>query len=384
MSERAAPQNSRALAQDPGRQPAPPRVVVAIPVRNEAQHIVPCLRALDAQLGATADRIVLLLNCCSDGTSSNIKKLAPSLRTPIEIIERNLRGTQATAGFARSLAMRYAAKSLADHDVIMTTDADGVASPDWIAANLAALHCGADVVCGRAVLDPSDTHLIPAHLHEDDARECRLSSLLDEIASVLDPDPHDPWPRHPEASGASMSVSVLAWRRAGGMPSVACGEDRAFIARLRSIDLRVRHAPGVVVTVSGRTHGRAAGGMADTIRRRMVQQDEFTDVALEPATDRYQRILLRNAARRLWADRRARIDDMVEALALSPRTLRAALSAPFFGQTWAMLERASPMLISRRVRFIDLEAEIDSALRLRDQAYGLMERQPGDRELMMA
>ena len=148
--------------QMPRRLAATPRVVIAIPVRNEEAHIIPCLRALDKQVNASADRIVLLLNCCTDGTGAAVRKLTPHLSTAVDIIERNLRGTQATAGFARSLAMRYAADPLADHDILMTTDADGIVAPNWIAANLAAMNIGADAVCGRAVLDPNDAHLIPA------------------------------------------------------------------------------------------------------------------------------------------------------------------------------------------------------------------------------
>jgi len=374
----------RSSAQMPRCPGATPRVIVAIPVRNEEAHIGRCLQALDEQVDATADRIVLLLNCCTDGTDSAVRKLKPYLSTTVDIIERNLRGTQATAGFARSLAMRYAADTLADQDILLTTDADGVVAPNWIAANLAAMNMGADAVCGRAVLDPNDAHLIPPHLHEDDARERRLSGLLDEIASMLDPDPYDPWPRHCEDSGASIAVRVSAWRRAGGMPSVPCGEDRAFIAKLRNIDLRVRHAPEAVVTVSGRTQGRANGGMADTIRRRMIQQDEFTDAALEPAADRYRRVLLRHEARRLWINQRASMDALMAAVDLPPRTFRAALGAPFFGQAWAMLERASPALTSRRVRFVELEAEIELALQLRKQASGLMEKQSHGHEFVTA
>ena len=138
------------------------------------------------------------------------------------------------------------------------------------------------------------------------------------------------------------------------------------------------------MTVSGRTQGRAIGGMADTIRRRMVQQDEFTDAALEPAADRYQRLVFRNEARRLWIDRRAPIDALMEAVDLPPRTFRAALGAPFFGQAWAMLERASPVLTSRRVRFDELEAEIEHALQFRKQALEFMENQSHGHELVTA
>ena len=79
--------------------------------------------------------------------------------------------------------------------------------------------------------------------------------LLDEIASIVLPDPADPWPRHREESGASIAITVEMFRRIGGLPSRPSGEDRALIEMLRSLDALVRHDPHISVTVS-RTHRR--------------------------------------------------------------------------------------------------------------------------------
>src|ERR1700710_2246631 len=89
--------------------------------------------------------------------------------------------------------MLHASKDLLDHDVLLTTEADGRATPGWLAANLTALATGVDVICGCAEIDPCDAELIPKHLHEDDALERELCSRLDEITAILDPDPYDPW-----------------------------------------------------------------------------------------------------------------------------------------------------------------------------------------------
>jgi hypothetical protein len=247
------------------------------------------------------------------------------------------------------------------HDVLLTTDADAIVAPDWIATNLAALHEGADAVCGRAVLDPADAACIPAHLHDDDERELKLSTLLDEMAWLMEPDPYDPWPRHTEHSGASLAATVSTWRRAGGIPSVAYGEDRAFVARLRQIDARIRHPREVRVTVSGRTLGRATGGMADTIRRRIVQQDEFADENVEPAANRHRRLELRRLTRAAWQTRGEHRDALIDILQLPPKIVRAALASPFFGQAWNSLERASPLLRPVPLRFADLHLEIAQA-----------------------
>jgi hypothetical protein len=340
-------------------------------VRNEVERIGGCLRALARQDGAAPDRVVLLLNGCIDGTRAEIEALAPSCGMRIDIVERDLRGADATAGMARSLAVAHAAEGLADHDILMTTDADGAVAANWIAANLAALAEGADIVCGRAVIDWADALLIPAHLHEDDARECRLAALIDELATLVDPEPHDPWPRHTEHSGASLAFTVAAWRRAGGIPPIPSGEDRAFVDRMRRIDARIRHDPAVQVTVSGRIQGRAAGGMADTIRRRIVAQDEFIDSAIEPAADRYRRISLRAQARALWQGGSYDHQPLIEALGVDPAIIYRALAAPAFGEAWAVLERECPVLSSRPVRFCELPREIAAAEALCAYAAGL-------------
>jgi hypothetical protein len=198
--------------------------------------------------------------------------------------------------------------------------------------------------------------MIPAHLHEDDARECQLIALLDDLAWVLDPEAHDPPPRHTEASGASLAVRTESFRKVGGIPAIPAGEDRAFVRALWMMDARVRHDPAIRVTVSGRIVGRADGGMADTIRRRMVRQDEFSDDQVEPARDAFRRYRLRQRVRCAWggsADAALASD-----LAVSRASLAAALAHRFFGSAWAELEACSPVLKRRRVRFTDLRAQI--------------------------
>jgi hypothetical protein len=300
------------------------------------------------------------LNNCVDGTAARVRAVVPLLGVPCEMIECTLRGDEATAGFARSLALRLAGESLSGSDVLMTTDADGQVDPLWLFENLRGFQAGAYAVCGRAEIDPEEALQIPERLHRDDALECRLVALLDEIEWLLDPDPHDPWPRHTQHSGASIAVTASAWRRVGGIPAVPSGEDRAFVAALRLADMRIRHAPEVRVRVSGRISGRARGGMADTIRRRMVLQDEFTDETIEPAADRWRRVALRAQARAAWGGGGVSCHTLAAALDLSACAVDAALSLPYFGQAWAALQRAA-VLSPRRVRFVDLSAEIATA-----------------------
>ncbi|MFL5287260.1 MAG: glycosyltransferase, partial [Rhodopila sp.] len=299
-----------------------------------------------------------LANNCNDDTAAIARGLTPSYH--LEIIEIDIPSEQAGPGFARRLAMRRAAKRAGDGGILLTSDADGAVPPDWVQRNLAALLDGADLVCGQSLVEVVEAEFVPQHLHDDDVLERRLAALIDEMAWIVDPDPADPLPRHQENSGASLGVWVSAWRRASGIPPVHTAEDRAFVAALRRVDAWIRHDPGIFVTVSGRVIGRAAGGMADAIRRRIVQQDEFTDETLEPPADARRRLTLRARARSVWE--RPRPDKALAAqLGIDPARLEQALLRPFFGAAWEEMEAHSVLATRRRVRFADLPQHIEVA-----------------------
>jgi len=351
-------------------QPSRP-VIVAIPVKDEAERIAACLRALAAQQGARADAVVLAVNNTRDGSAGVAQALAPDLPFALQVVECEFAPAIAIAGAgqARRVAMELAAERAGGDAVLLTTDADGRTAPDWLARNLAHLRAGAEAVAGRLVLDPADAGLIPARLHEDDARECAYAAVLDEIAALLDPEPWDPLPRHAEHPGASICVTLDAYRRAGGMPAPPSAEDRAFFAALRRVDARIRHAPDVRVTVSGRIDGRAPGGMADTIRRRLARPDAWLDGALEPASAAIRRARLRGEFRRMFAvgrDAGPAARRIARELRLPLEAVLAAWDATYCGEAWATLEDMSPALARARVAVAGLPAEMAHALRERD------------------
>ncbi len=339
-------------------------VAVAIPAHNEADWIARCLEALDHQLDGVGYDVVLLVNNSTDATAAIARGLKPALSFALDVVEHHFPSKQQTAGQARRLAMELAANKLPPNGVLLSTDADGQVAPDWLAANLAHIRRGADAVAGRALLDPADAAAIPAILHEDDARECAYGALLDEIDHLLDPDPADPWPRHTEHSGASICVTLGAYRRAGGVPPLAVGEDRAFFAALRRADARIRHAPDVCVTVSGRIDGRAVGGMADTIRRRLVAPDAFLDDALEPAANRVRRARLRAEVRRLFQGQGDAPSWLSRALGCDAASLDAALRQGTFGVAWEIIEGMAAGLAPVRVPVADLADETRKARRV--------------------
>jgi glycosyltransferase involved in cell wall biosynthesis len=348
-----------------GLSPAAPATFVAIPVRNEAERIGGCLQALAAQRDVQAEGVVLMLNHCTDATAAIVHGLQAWLPLPLHVFDITPPPSQAHAGTARSLALAHAARLAGPGGVLLTTDADSVAPPDWLGRNLAALRAGADCVCGRAVIDPIEARLIPQHLHEADAEECAFAACLDQITSLLDPDRADPWPRHTEASGASLAVTVSAWQAVGGMAPLPLAEDRGFVARLAAHDMRIRHAPDVWVTVSGRIDGRALGGMADTIRRRLSEPDRFLDARLESASATARRARLRRLARRLRGGQKLRA--LAALFGLPPARLAALLNARHFGAAWQSIEEESPALRRVPIPVTALPAQMRAAHRLLDR-----------------
>ncbi|MFT8809257.1 glycosyltransferase [Gluconobacter sp.] len=264
--------------------------IVAIPVCNEEEHIVPCLLALAAQT-QTPDRVILWINNTTDDTCKRAVALSSRLPFELEAVTVFYDPELASAGLARRDAMAHAAKSASPDALLLTTDADSEVASDWLENTLSAfVQYPVEAVFGRVLLLPQEYSKIPSHLHEDERAERAYGALLEQIGLLLCPEPHDPWPRHLEHSGASIAVTHQAWSRAGGIPHVASGEDRRFHQALRLNGIPVRHAPEVRVYVSARLQGRARGGMAETLARRLIAQDEYIDNAFEPVSRRLLRI----------------------------------------------------------------------------------------------
>jgi Glycosyl transferase family 2 len=346
-------------------------LVAAIPVRNEEDRIIPCLQALANQTGRTVDHVVLLLNNCTDGTAKLVTDRTRTWPFQLTVEHCGFPPAIAHAGAARRKAMDLAGAIAGPNGILFATDADGVVASNWVDRTLAAFRLGVGVVCGRAVIDPEEARAIPEELHRREGAEIAYATVLDRIFDIIDPDPLDPWPRHTEHSGASIAVTAGAWAAAGGIPPHPLGEDRAFIAALRCIDAPIRHAPDVTVTVSGRLVGRAKGGMADTMARRMIRQDRWLDESLEPASDALRRALARVALRRLrdeTCSHRVR-DDAARALSdlahVGAHDLAILRGESAFGAAWEGIEK-SPCLRRRRLKRDELARQHAIALRIVD------------------
>lgn len=250
------------------------RPFVAVPARDEARRLPGLIRALASQSWCKGARdrlpVVLILNNCRDDSLAAAWCEAERHEClQLHAITVELDPADAHVGTARRLAMETARAlcPVSDRAVLLTTDADAVPTPHWIDANLAAIAAGADLVGGRLVGNAAEEALLgPAFLRR--ARDQQEFAVLsDQLTAIVDPLPHDPWPRHQDHTGGSLAVRADVYDMVGGLPAAPRREDLAFVRNVRSSGFRLRHAPEVVVEVSARLSGRAVGGMADCLKQ---------------------------------------------------------------------------------------------------------------------
>ena len=351
-----------------------PGFVVAIPVKDEEERLSACLRALARQrdrlgqpIPPTLIRVVLFANNCADRSASLARKLGLGLSLDVCVVEARLPPATANAGAARRAAMDLAEAWLMEagerDGVILTTDADSRVAPNWIAENLAAFEAGAEAVLGRIDLDEEGAYL-PQALHRRGELEDTYERLLTELSWLLDPLQHNPWPHHATISGASLGVTRAAYCRVGRLPRVSLGEDKALIALLLRQDARIRYCSTAHVITSGRTHGRAPGGVADTLAIRSREPDAFCDDFLEPFRVAFARAAWRGRLRRLHGAGRLALDqDWAIKLGISAQVVNDVLQEPGFGAAWSIIEDRSPLFVRHVLRPAELPEQISIARR---------------------
>lgn len=252
---------------------------VVVPVRDEASSLPSLVAAFARQRDDGGGRfpsrrfeLILLCNGCSDGSAHVARRMSAAHRPlRLHVVDLGPEGMGGGVGRARRLIMDAAADRLAlvgraEDGVVLTTDADTLVAPDWLAANLAEIEGGTDAVGGQVLMHPEDLARLAPELRRrylDDHSYQRLRSTLE---GLIDPDLHDPWPRHHQHAGASLAVTAAAYRRAGGLPPLRNGEDEAFYHAIRRTGGRFRHSLRVRASTSGRLAGRAEFGLAGTLR----------------------------------------------------------------------------------------------------------------------
>jgi len=253
---------------------------VIIPARNEQARISACLIALTQQDAARVT-VILSVNDTTDRTAEVARDTAQRHGLHLVVLERTLAPAQGV-GTARRIGCDHALRHMPELRYILTTDADCIVSPDWIARNRAHLE-RVDAVCGNVgliaeeagILDRMDRHLATL--------EGTYRKLVQDFYARHAPGCADIVGTHGEAAGASLAFTKAAYFTVGGFAPLRSGEDRQIVRALRSAGHRVRHANDVTVRASCRLHGRAAGGMSDALKARICGVDYMIDDCLPPA-----------------------------------------------------------------------------------------------------
>jgi GT2 family glycosyltransferase len=250
---------------------------VVIPARNEARRLPACLSALLPQIGRDV-LVVVVANNCTDATAAAARAVIPG--ESLVVIECTLDAAQGV-GEARRRGCAHATRLHPDIALLLSTDADCITAPDWIARNRE--HLGeVDAVCGLVEPMPSECEVLRRMRTQTVEQEAAYRDLVLRFYDLFAPEPHNPYPHHGGAPGASMACRAAALRHVGNFADLRTGEDRDLIRRMRARGLRVRHASDVRVQASCRLTGRAPGGWADTLRHRLTEPDFLVDEGLPP------------------------------------------------------------------------------------------------------
>jgi cellulose synthase/poly-beta-1,6-N-acetylglucosamine synthase-like glycosyltransferase len=227
-------------------------VGVVIPACNEEATIEACIESIqDALAGysqVASSWIVVVADSCTDST---VELANAALGDGGTVIECSV----ASPGLARRQGagevLRHFAGQPLERIWIANTDADSAPHSDWIAQQL---RLAADGFCGVAGI----VHLQPDALENPEVLRHFKSDYHVHADGT-----------HPHVHGANLGVRADAYLDAGGWGDFTVAEDHALWSCVRGRGWRVISSIASVVTTSGRLYGRARGGFADALRRKI-------------------------------------------------------------------------------------------------------------------
>ncbi|RZK87131.1 MAG: hypothetical protein EOO62_39740 [Hymenobacter sp.] len=175
-------------------------------------------------------------------------------------------------------------------------------------------------------------------------RDAAYRVLLRQLEDLVDPCTADRWPCHHQHYGASLALTVRAYRQVGGLPAVPFLEDEALWQLLLQHDLPVRHSPHVQVYTSARRCGRVEVGLSWQLR----EWENLTAQQAEPQVPCPHELVrvwrARRSLRTWWQGKRAPSPELARlARAVEvplAELLEQARQATSFGQLWHWIEAA--------------------------------------------
>ncbi|QIK45850.1 glycosyltransferase [Gordonia terrae] len=216
------------------------RIVVVVPVHNEAERLPACLEALQAAATAVPIpvEVIVVLDACDDDSATLVTDEVSTVVVDVRCV-----GAARGAGFASV----GPSSSEPATTWFATTDADSTVPRDWLAEHVAAADAGADAYVGTVTPDGFDEW--PAGTGEMYLRE------------------YDPSPGHGHVHGANLGVRASTYADVGGFREVDTDEDVDLVDRLHAADAVIERGAHAPVRTSTRRDGRARHGFAGYLRQ---------------------------------------------------------------------------------------------------------------------
>lgn len=229
-------------------------VGVVVPARDEEESIEACLEsimtALDhCDLLRTAAWVTVVTDSCRDATAELARGV---LRSRGSVIESCVFSAGAARRFGATEVLKHLAETSPSQTWIANTDADSRVAADWISRQLELAYRGYCAVAG--IVHVADVEGVS---HE------KLCELLADYTINEDGS-------HSHVHGANLGVRADAYIDAGGWLPIALAEDHCLWSRVKARGWPTVACSKAIVHTSGRLYGRAAGGFADTLRKRLA------------------------------------------------------------------------------------------------------------------
>ncbi len=324
---------------------------IAIPARNDADRIAECLAALARQRDvAMADGTIVVVACNSSDDTPRIARESRQL-CALRVVQQNGADCSSRSD-ARRLALAHARRHVRDDGIVLMTDANVVVEDTWVAAMLQCFEDRAvDAVAGAIDDAAHDRHILP----DIAALERRYWALMVAAEDAIDPQAHDPAPRHGGESGSNLAIRARMFDAVGGIPALMQGEVRALFDAVRARDGVVRHALAPHATAAMPPHVTPEESMASVPRHPLRSRIWW------PAATVERRLALRREARAAYAEgafaRWAALHGVADWDAQA-----------HFGSSWAGFLARSPTLMPTQVDVAALPAQIAMLEYLLDHA----------------
>jgi cellulose synthase/poly-beta-1,6-N-acetylglucosamine synthase-like glycosyltransferase len=227
-----------------------PRVSVIVPARNETANVASCIQALYRQ-NYPADLLELILvDDHSEDDTVAVARAAAGATIRLHVLH-----LQAPSGWAYKKAAVAAGIAQASGDILLTTDADCVAGPDWVASMVGFFAPGVSMVAGPVVLTGSS---IFARF-----QALEFMGLIAVGAGAIGAG------RPTMCNGANLAYRRDAFLSVGGFSGIdhiASGDDELLMHKLVAAGMQVRFAKDKAAIVSTPAQPNWAGFKAQRIR----------------------------------------------------------------------------------------------------------------------